>query len=152
MKKYLIVALLVAAPVYAQEAPSGDGSTPLHWAAYRDDLAKTDQLLRGGANVNAANDLGVTPLWAASINGSDALVKRLLEAGANPNAALVSGETPLMVASRPGSGAVARCSRSGRIRMPRCARSDGADVGGLAEACRCHQAAAGRQGRCACEE
>ncbi len=105
MKKYLIVALLVAAPVYAQEAPSGDGSTPLHWAAYRDDLAKTDQLLRGGANVNAANDLGVTPLWAASINGSDALVKRLLEAGANPNAALVSGETPLMVASRSGKAA-----------------------------------------------
>ena len=109
MKKYLIVAMLVAAPVYApvyaQEAPSGDGSTPLHWAAYRDDLAKTDQLLRGGANVNAANDLGVTPLWAASINGSDALVKRLLEAGANPNAALVSGETPLMVASRSGKAA-----------------------------------------------
>ena len=42
----IIAALLVAAPVYAQEAPSGDGSTPLHWAAYRDDLAKTDQLLR----------------------------------------------------------------------------------------------------------
>ena len=90
----VIAALLVAAPVYAQEAPSGDGSTPLHWAAYRDDLAKTDQLLRGGANVNATNDLGATPLWAASINGNVALIKRLLDAGANPNTALVSGETP----------------------------------------------------------
>ena len=105
MKKYVIAALLVAAPVYAQEAPSGDGSTPLHWAAYRDDLAKTDQLLRGGANVNATNDLGATPLWAASINGNVALIKRLLDAGANPNTALVSGETPLMVAARSGKAA-----------------------------------------------
>jgi ankyrin repeat protein len=102
MRNYVIAALLVAAPVYAQEAPPGDGSTPLHWAAYRDDLAKTDQLIRAGANVNAVTDLGVTPLWAASTNGSTALVKRLLDAGANPNMALVSGETPLMVASRSG--------------------------------------------------
>jgi ankyrin repeat protein len=101
------LALFLALPVYAQEgtAPAGDGSTPLHWAAYRDDLAKADQLIRGGANVNAANDLGVTPLWAASTNGSPALVKRLLDAGANPNTALFSGETPLMVAARSGKAA-----------------------------------------------
>jgi len=98
-----MILLLLVAPAHAQEATAGDGSTPLHWAAYRDDLAKTDQLIRAGANVNAANDLGVTPLWAASLNGSPALVKRLLEAGANPNAALLSGETPLMVASRSGN-------------------------------------------------
>jgi ankyrin repeat protein len=102
MKNYFIAAMLVAAPVYAQEAPSGDGSTPLHWAAYRDDLAKTEQLIKSGANVNAATDLGATPLWAASANGSLTLVRRLLDAGANPNLALVSGETPLMVASRSG--------------------------------------------------
>lgn len=100
---WAVALLLAAMPVFAQEAPAGDGSTPLHWAAYRDDLAKTDQLIRGGADVNAASDLGVTPLWAASLNGSAALVKRLLEAGANPNAALVSGETPLMAASRSGN-------------------------------------------------
>src|SRR5262245_32474756 len=75
----VIAALLLAAPAFAQEAPSGDGSTPLHWAAYRDDLPKVDQLIRGGANVNAANDLGVTPLWAASLNGGVTLVKRLLD-------------------------------------------------------------------------
>ena len=98
----LTLSLLVAAPAHAQEAPSGDGSTPLHWAAYRDELAKTDQLIRSGADVNAVDDLGVTPLWAASMNGSAPVVKRLLDAGANPNLALLSGETPLMVASRGG--------------------------------------------------
>ncbi len=99
------ITLLLAGPVYAQDAPSGDGSTPLHWAAYRDDLAKVDQLIRAGANVNAANDTGVTPLWAASLNGGVPIVKRLLDAGANANTPLLSGETPLMAASRSGKTA-----------------------------------------------
>jgi ankyrin repeat protein len=93
---------LLVSPAYAQDAPSGDGSTPLHWAAYRDDFAKVDQLLKSGAIVNAANDIGATPLWAASLNGSVPVVKRLLDAGANPDTALLSGETPLMAASRAG--------------------------------------------------
>jgi uncharacterized protein len=101
----LALSLVLVAPAYAQEAPSGDGSTPLHWAAYRDDLAKVDQLVRAGANVNAANDIGATALWAASLNGSAPIVKRLLDAGANPDAALLSGETPLMAAARAGKTA-----------------------------------------------
>jgi len=88
------------APVNAAE---GDGSTALHWASYRDDLAGADLLIRAGANVNAANDLGATPLWTASQNGSAAMVKRLLQAGADPNLALMAGETPLMTASRVGN-------------------------------------------------
>src|SRR5436190_7749364 len=95
-------ALLLAAPAYAQQPPSGDGSTPLHWAAYQDDLAKVDQLIRAGANVNAANDIGATPLWAASLNGSAPIVTRLLDAGAKPDAALLTGESPLMAAARAG--------------------------------------------------
>ena len=100
------LSLALASSAYAQEAPSGDGSTPLLWAAYRDDSAKVDQLIRAGANVNAANDLGVTPLWTASLNGSVPIVKRLLDAGANPNMPLLSGETPLMAAARAGKTAV----------------------------------------------
>ena len=98
----VIAIALMTTTAFAQEAPSGDGSTPLHWAAYRDDVAKAEQLIRRGAGVNAANDLGVTPLWAASLNGSLAMVKKLLDAGADPNIRLLSGETPLMAASRAG--------------------------------------------------
>ena len=84
-------------------AAEGDGTTALHWASYRDDLESADLLIRAGAKVNAANDLGATPLWAASVNGSAAMVRRLLAGRApNPNLALLSGETPLMVASRVG--------------------------------------------------
>lgn len=102
LSRTVIAILLAGTPAYAQDAPAGDGSTPLHWAAYRDDLPKADQLIRSGANVNAANDLGATPLWAASLNGSVPMVARLLDARADPNAALLSGETPLMAASRAG--------------------------------------------------
>src|SRR4051794_10744884 len=87
------------APVNAAE---GDGSTALHWASYRDDLAGADLLIRAGANVNAANDLGATPLWTASQNGSAAMVKRLLQAGAHPNPALMAGGKPVMAAPRGG--------------------------------------------------
>jgi ankyrin repeat protein len=100
-----IALLLLLTPLHAQESPSGDGSTPLHWAAYRDDLAKVDQLVRSGASVDAANDIGATALWAASMSGSAPVVKRLLDAGANPDAALLSGETPLMAAARAGKTA-----------------------------------------------
>jgi uncharacterized protein len=66
-------------------------------------VESADLLIRAGAKVNAANDLGATPLWTASLNGSAAMVRRLLEAGADPNLALLLGETPLMVASRSGN-------------------------------------------------
>src|SRR5262245_62722141 len=44
-------------------AAEPDGTTALHWASYRDDLETVDLLIRAGAKVNAATDLGVTPLW-----------------------------------------------------------------------------------------
>lgn len=91
-----------AAQVGAPNTLDGDGSTPLLWASYQDDVERAGILLRAGASVNAANDLGATPLWAACQNGSEAMVRKLLEAGANPNAALLRGETPLMMAARAG--------------------------------------------------
>ncbi len=83
--------------------PEGDGSTALHWAAYRDDLETVDLLIRAGANPNAANALGATPLWIASENKNAGIVRSLLAGGANPNASLVSGETVLMMAARSGN-------------------------------------------------
>src|SRR5215510_8211691 len=53
----------------------GDGTTALHWASYHDDLEAADLLIRAGAKVNAANDLGATPLWAACQNGSETIVR-----------------------------------------------------------------------------
>jgi len=89
-------------------ASQADGTTALHWTAYWDDTEGADLLIRAGARVNAANELGVTPLWVACENASAPMVQRLLKAGANPNAALLSGETPLMTAARTGSAVVVK--------------------------------------------
>jgi len=100
------VAALCFVATAAAAQVDGDGTTPLHRAAYQDDQSRVEALVKSGANVNAATDLGVTPLWLAAQNGSEAAVKVLLSAGANPNAALLAGETPLMVAARGGQTAV----------------------------------------------
>jgi ankyrin repeat protein len=81
----------------------GDGTTALHWTVHWDDIETTRLLIGAGANVSAADDLGVTPLSLACTNGNAAMAAALLKAGADPNAARVSGETPLMTAARTGS-------------------------------------------------
>ena len=75
------------------------------WAVYRENQEAVDLLIRTGAVVNVANDLGVTPFWVAASNASAAIVATLLRAGANPNLAPATGGTPLMLASRNGDAA-----------------------------------------------
>ena len=83
--------------------PQGDGSTALHWAAYRNDLEMARWLVEAGANLEAGTRLGaMTPLFQASRNGSAAMIKLLLEAGANANATKTTGTTPLMLAAASG--------------------------------------------------
>jgi ankyrin repeat protein len=79
-----------------------DGTTPLHWATDRDDLATARMLVRAGANVKAANRYGVTPMYSAALSGDAAMIELLLSAGADPEVALPAGETALMTAARTG--------------------------------------------------
>lgn len=88
-------------------AQQGDGSTALHYAAYFDNIAIADMLIRAGARPDSANDLGSTPLHLACNNRNATMVTRLLAAKANPNAKLLNGETVLMACARAGNaGAV----------------------------------------------
>lgn len=97
MKRWAI-GLVVAGALLA-----ADGTTALHRAAHRDDLAAVEQLLRSGEDVKTANRYGVTALSLACTNGNGKMVARLLEAGADPNTELPGGETALMTAARTGS-------------------------------------------------
>src|SRR3984957_3322581 len=83
-------------------APQPDGTTALHWAARRDDLAAADALIKAGADVNAQNRYGVTPINLAATNGSAAMIRKLLDAGVDANSANPGGETALMTAARTG--------------------------------------------------
>src|SRR4051812_49185437 len=47
-----------------------DGTTPLQWAVYLDDVETTELLIRAGAKPTAANRYGVTPLPLACSNGN----------------------------------------------------------------------------------
>ncbi|HEX5228693.1 MAG TPA: ankyrin repeat domain-containing protein [Bryobacteraceae bacterium] len=89
-------------------APDPDGTTPLAWAVYNDDLATAQRLLKAGADPKAANRYGVTPLSLAATNRDAAMTEALLKAGADPNAKLPSGTTVLMTAARAGNPDVVR--------------------------------------------
>jgi len=94
---FFAAVVLIAAP-----RVDPDGTTELHWAAHRDDLAAARTLIKSGADVKAVNRFGVTPLSLACTNGNGAMVELLLKAGADANATLPGGETMLMVAARTG--------------------------------------------------
>ncbi len=78
----------------------GDGTTPLHWAVYRNDLAEVKRLLATGTNVNARNDYGATPLSEAAVAGNAEVIRSLLKAGAKVDAANADGQTALMILAR----------------------------------------------------
>jgi ankyrin repeat protein len=84
-------------------ATQGDGSTALHWAAYKDDLEMAKLLLAAGADVKAKTREGeITPFFMACSNGDAAMVEAMLKAGADANSVKSNGTTALMAAA--GSG------------------------------------------------
>src|SRR5882724_7035949 len=65
---------LIAAKIDVNLA-QGDGSTALHWAAYRDDVEMARLLIRAGANVKAVTRLGdYTPVFLAAKNGNAVMI------------------------------------------------------------------------------
>src|SRR5262245_20050348 len=66
-------------------ALSADGTSPLHWAVWSEDVETVTILLRAGAKVRTVNRYGVTPLTVAATNGNAAIIDLLLKAGADAN-------------------------------------------------------------------
>jgi uncharacterized protein len=88
-------------------ATQADGTTPLHWAAYKVDTEIATLLLAKGAKANVRNSFGSTPLGEAVKVANADLVKALLKAGADANSANEDGQTALMLASKAGSKEIA---------------------------------------------
>jgi uncharacterized protein len=90
------------------DAPDPDGTTPLEWAVYNDDLQTAQRLLHAGADAKAANRYGVTALSLAATNRNAAMAEALLKAGADASAKLPDGDTILMTAARTGNPEIVR--------------------------------------------
>ncbi|HEY4361347.1 MAG TPA: ankyrin repeat domain-containing protein [Bryobacteraceae bacterium] len=90
----------------ALRANDPDGTTPLHYAVRRQDVAAVRQMLAQHVPCDAANRYGVTPLTLAVEQGNLEIVQALIAAGADVNHALPEGETVLMTAARTGNVAV----------------------------------------------
>jgi len=89
--------------------PQGDGSTALHWAAYRNDTEIAGLLVEAGANVRATTRLGgLTPLLLAAKDGNAGVIELLLEAGGDANFTDANGTTPLMYSAASGSSDAVR--------------------------------------------
>jgi uncharacterized protein len=84
------------------DAAQADGTTALHWAAYREDAEITRALLVAGADPSRANAQGMTPLLLAAMRGSADVIALLLDAGADVEQPMRNGETALMMAARNG--------------------------------------------------
>ena len=80
-----------------------DGSTPLQWAVYRNDVAEVKRLLRAGANVKLANNYGVTPMSLAAAVANTEILKVLIEAGADVESPNADGMTALLAVARTGN-------------------------------------------------
>ena len=93
---------------YDVNARQPDGTTPLHWAAYKLDLALVQLLLESGAEVDVTNDYGATPLAEAVKAVNEPLVRALLAAGADPDSPNADGQTALMLSADIGAFEIAR--------------------------------------------
>ncbi|MGD9905505.1 MAG: ankyrin repeat domain-containing protein [Vicinamibacterales bacterium] len=101
-------AALAAAVALATALPAAQTSrSVVADAAMEKDVAAARELLRGGADANAAQGDGMTALHWAALNGDAALTEMLLVAGANPRATTrLGGFTPLHLATKNGRAAV----------------------------------------------
>lgn len=81
----------------------GDGSTPLHMAAYKGQASAVEYLLaRPGMFKDPIDNRGYTPLTLAASAGHAEVVDLLLAAGCNPNIACGDGGTALHKAAGQG--------------------------------------------------
>ena len=81
-------------------AAESDGTTPLHYAVYHDNVALVVSLLKAGAKPSVANKYGSTPLLEAAVRGDAVVIEKLVKAGADVNAGNPDGQTALMTLAR----------------------------------------------------
>lgn len=88
-----------------------EGSTPLHWAAWKGHPEVVEILVAAGADIQAHNEnghWGTTPLHAAAHGNQRAAAESLIRLGADVNAEKIGGGTPLAETKVHNASAVAK--------------------------------------------
>ncbi len=108
-KRFITILLTVLVPCAGgAETRANDGTTPLHMAVYRDDVARVKKLIAEGADARATNTYGSTPMSEAAIVGDAEVIETLLEAGADVESPGADGQTALMLVARSSNVRAAR--------------------------------------------
>ena len=84
------------------------GWTPLHYAAYYNQIDAVKFLIEKGANVHIADEQGDTPLLLAAMVDNKDTINVLVDSGADINIPNRNGSTPLIVAIQAGQIEIAR--------------------------------------------
>jgi uncharacterized protein len=90
------------------DAAAPDGTTPLHWAVYNNNIDLVERLIAAGADVAVKNRYGSTPMTEAAVVGNAAVIAALVDAGADVESPGADGQTALMVVARGGNVDAAR--------------------------------------------
>lgn len=101
----------------------GHGNTPLHWAAFKNEVDCVSLLLKFNADPNArAHPSGWTPLHDAAYSNSRESIALLISSGAEVDARANSGATPLCFAAQEdAAGAAQLLLEKGADLTTRCA-------------------------------
>jgi ankyrin repeat protein len=107
---------------FLSEGERAQGETPLHTAVIEGNLARVQELLRAGADVNARATQGETPLHLAAALGDAAIARELINHGADLNAQDSVQFTPLH-----------RAAMNDHVGVMELLLDAGADIGARAE-------------------
>lgn len=84
--------------IYISLTPLSAGTSDLHTAAKKGDIATITSLLDKGADIEARTKEGETPLHSAAYKGNLDIILALLDRGADIEARDENGDTPLHIA------------------------------------------------------
>ena len=108
-------ARLLLASASGTEGRTLKGEQVLHYAVWGGDRRTVAALIKAGAEINAADRLGITPLMLAAREGKAQVVEALLGAGADAMRRNRMGEDAVSLASQRGHSEVVKMLTAARV-------------------------------------